>query len=53
MEKLSKEIEAAAREAKLAYEFNPNSYTYGAMNSLFAVRQILDDITPLIMQRLS
>ena len=37
---LTKAIRHAIREAKLSYEFVPNSYTMGALNAVLAVEQV-------------
>jgi hypothetical protein len=38
--KLSKAIRHAIREAELAYEFCPGSYTASALNAVLAVEQV-------------
>ena len=38
--KLTKAIRHAIREAELAYEFCPGSYSMAALNALYAVEQI-------------
>jgi hypothetical protein len=38
--KLTKAIRRAIREAELAYEFCPASYTMGALNAVLAVEQV-------------
>jgi hypothetical protein len=34
-------IERAARESKLAYQFNPNSYTHGTLNAVSTLRALV------------
>jgi hypothetical protein len=34
-------IERAARESKLAYQFNPNSYTHGTLSAVSALRVLI------------
>jgi hypothetical protein len=38
--KLTKAIRHAIREARLAYEFCPGSYSMGALNAVLAVEQV-------------
>ena len=38
--KLTKAIRHAIREAELAYEFCPGSYSMGALNAVLAVEQV-------------
>lgn len=53
MDKINDRLLAAIREAKLAYEFDPNSYTYAALHYVSAAHQHLSEIENLIRHRLS
>jgi hypothetical protein len=39
---LTEAVDAADREARLAYGFNANSYTYGALTACLAAQAALD-----------
>ena len=34
-----RKLDQALEQAKLAYEFSPNSYTYGSLNALIAAHR--------------
>jgi hypothetical protein len=38
---LDKGIREAVRQSRLAYEFSPNSYTYGSLNACLAAENAL------------
>ena len=40
--RVASELRKAIEQAKLAYQFNPGSYTYGAMSACMAAEKALD-----------
>jgi hypothetical protein len=41
---LENAIHEAAKQSRLAYEFSPNSYTYGSLSACLAAQNALDVI---------
>jgi hypothetical protein len=44
-DQLMKAVNRAVREAKLAYQFSPGSYTFGALNECLSVQDAMRDIS--------
>lgn len=53
MDEICKRLADAVREAKTAYEFNPNSYTFSAMSASMIAQEKLMEIELIIRQRLA
>lgn len=53
MDKLNERILLSILEARKAYEFMPNSYTYSAMIRAMDVEKEMEQIQPFVLQRLS
>jgi hypothetical protein len=45
-------IKEACREAELAYRFNPGSYTFGALNAVYALKAALAKHPELLARRI-